>query len=67
MNWANLRPLVEAHAMPVAEADPADASRQALERDFFSRHVEPVVEVPVVPHQLLHLGVGLANVLRIAA
>ena len=30
------------------------------------RHVEPVVQVRVVRHQLLHLGVGAVDVLRIA-
>ena len=50
----------------LAEADPADARRQALERDALARHVEPVVQVRVVGDQLLHLGVGAVDVLRIA-
>ena len=56
----------EAQPMAVAEPDPADARRQALELDARSRHVEPVVQVRVVRHQLLHLGVGAVDVLRIA-
>ena len=34
--------------MAVAEPDPADARRQALELDAPPRHVEPVVQMPVV-------------------
>ena len=33
--------------MAVAEADPADARRQALEGDALARHVEPVVQMRV--------------------
>ena len=42
--------LVEGEAEPVAvaEADPADARRQALEGDALARHVEPVVQMRVV-------------------
>jgi hypothetical protein len=39
---------------------------QALERDAFAGHVEPVVEVRVVRDQLLHLGVRAGDVLRVA-
>ncbi len=53
-------------AVAVAEPDPADARRQALEADALARHVEPVVQMRVVGHQLLHLGVGLVDVLGIA-
>ena len=56
----------EAEPVPVAEPDPADARRQALETDALARHVEPVVQMPVVRHQLLHLGVGPIDVLGIA-
>ncbi len=48
------------------EPDPADPRGQALELDLLARHVEPVVEVRVVGDQLLHLGVGLVDVLGIA-
>ena len=60
--------LVEREAEPVAlaEADPADARRQALEVDALARHVEPVVQMRVVGQQFLHLGVGLVDVFRIA-
>ena len=53
-------------AVAVAEPDPADARRQALKGDALARHVEPVVQVRVVGDQLLHLGVGLVDVLGIA-
>ena len=53
-------------AMALAEADPADARRQALERDALARHVEPAVQVRVVGEEFLHLRVGLADVLRVA-
>ena len=56
----------EPEPVPVAEPDPADARRQALETDARARHVEPVVQMPVVRHQLLDLGVGPENVLGIA-
>ena len=52
--------------MPVAEADPADARRQALERNAIARHVEPVVQMRVARRQLAHLGVGAVDVLGIA-
>ncbi len=39
---------------------------QSLELDARPRHVEPIVQVSVAGRQLLHLGVGLENVLRIA-
>ena len=35
-------------------------------RDPLARHVEPVVQVRVVRDQLLHLGVGAVDVLRVA-
>ena len=53
-------------AVPVAEPDPADARRQALEVDALPRHVEPVMQMLVVRQQLLHLLVGLVDILRIA-
>ena len=34
----------ETEAVALAEADPADARRQALEVDALARHVEPVVQ-----------------------
>src|SRR5436189_1171355 len=60
--------LVECEAKPVtiAKADPADPRRQSLELDPCSRHVEPIVEMLVVRHQLLHLGVGAVDILRIS-
>jgi hypothetical protein len=50
----------------IAEPDPADPRRQALEVDALARHVEPVVEMRVVGQQFLHLGVGLRDILGIA-
>ena len=52
--------------MPVAEADPANARRQALKRDAIPRHVEPAMEMIVARRQFLHLRIGLVDVLRIA-
>ena len=52
--------------MTHAEADPADARRQALEADPLARHVQPVVQMRVLREDLLHLGVGFVNILRIA-
>ena len=56
----------EAEAVALAEADPADARRQALEGDPLARHVEPAVEVRIVGDQLLHALVGAVDVLGIA-
>ena len=56
----------QAEPVPLAEADPADPRRQALEGDPLARHVEPAVEVRVVGDQLLHLRVGAVDVLGIA-
>ncbi len=56
----------EAQPMPVAEADPADPRRQALERNTLPRHVQPVVQVGVIRQQLLHLGIGAIDVFGIA-
>ena len=42
--------------MPLAQPQPADARRQALERDALARHVEPAVQVRVVREELLHLA-----------
>jgi hypothetical protein len=38
----------KAGAMAVAQTDPADPRRQALEGDALARHVEPVVQMGVV-------------------
>src|SRR5436309_627437 len=60
--------LVESQAQPmaIAETDPANTRRQALELDARLRHVEPVVQMLVVRHQLPDAFVGAVNVLRIA-
>ena len=60
--------LVEGKTEPMAitEADPANTRRQPLELDLLARHVEPVVQVGVIWQQLLHLGVGAIDILRIA-
>src|SRR3546814_18708884 len=53
----------QAEAMAVAEADPADARRQALKGDALAGHVEPAVQVRVVGNQLLDLDkIGRAHV-----
>src|SRR5699024_700100 len=48
----------------LAQADPADARRQALEADAFLGHVQPAVQVRVVGNQFLDLPVGLVDVFR---
>src|SRR6185437_9374805 len=53
-------------ARAIAHADPADARGKPLEADAAARHVEPVVEMRVVGDELLHLRVGLVDVLRVA-
>ena len=53
-------------AMPLSQADPADARRQALEMNLRARHVEPVMQMRIVGNQFLDLGVGLVDVLRVA-
>ena len=60
--------LVEREAEPVAlaEANPADARGQALERDPLPRQVEPAVQVGIVGDELLHPDIGAINVLGIA-
>src|SRR2546427_62151 len=52
--------------MAVTEPDPADACRQSLEFDPRLCQVETVVQMGVVRHQFLDLGIGAENVLRIA-
>src|SRR3954466_6567160 len=42
----------KARAIAIAEPDPADPRRQALELDALPGHVEPIVQVLVVRHQL---------------
>ena len=68
LQFAALHHLVEreAEAVALAEADPADACGKALEGYPLARHVEPFVQMLVVGDQLLHLGVGLVDVLRVA-
>src|SRR5512132_3648816 len=60
--------LVEREAGPrtIAQTDPANARRQSLELDTRPRHVEPVVQMRVVRKHLLHLNVGLVDILGIA-
>jgi len=66
--FARCNHLIERQTQPVtiAEADPAYSGRQTLEGNAFTRHVEPVVQMLVVGHQFLDLGVGLVDVFRIA-
>src|SRR3984957_7491873 len=56
----------EAEAVTVAQAHPADPRGQALELDARTRHVEPIVQMRAVWHELFDLGVGPENVLGIA-
>ncbi|MNT02225.1 hypothetical protein D3C72_1367140 [compost metagenome] len=55
----------QAGAMAVAQADPADARRQALEGDPLARHVQPAVQAGVVREEFLHRRIRLADVLGI--
>src|SRR5476651_794339 len=50
----------------LAQANPADTGWQALERNTFTCHVQPVVQVCVVRDQLFDLGVGLVDVFGVA-
>ena len=67
LQFAARHHFIERQAQPVAiaKADPADPRRQALELDPRSGHVEPIMKMLVVRHQLLDLGVGVENVFRI--
>src|SRR5258707_8388380 len=56
----------EANPRPLAEAEPADTRRQALELDLLPRHVEPVVEMAIAGDQFLDPRVGAIDVLRLA-
>src|SRR5438309_12083155 len=60
--------LVEGQTEPVAiaEADPADARRQALEGDALLRHVEPFVQMRILRQQLLYLRIRAINIFGIA-
>ena len=68
-DFATRHHVVEGEAEPVAlaEPDPADPCRQALEADAGARHVEPAVQVRVVGDQFPHPGIRAVDVLRIAA
>src|SRR5258706_13350612 len=55
----------QAEAMPVAQADPADARRQPLELDALGGHVEPVVQMWIVGNELTHFLVSAKDILRI--
>ncbi len=56
----------EAQAMPLAQADPADARRQALKMNLRARHVEPVMQMRIIRNQFFDLRIGLVDVLGIA-
>ena len=64
LQLAALHHFIERQPQPVAiaKADPADPRRQPLELDLRLRHVEPVVKMLVVRHQLLDLGVGAEDI-----
>ncbi|MNC48981.1 hypothetical protein D3C75_981280 [compost metagenome] len=55
----------QAGAVTVAQTDPADARRQALEGDALAGHVQPAVQAGVVREQLLHRLIRLADVFGI--
>src|SRR6185312_10146281 len=47
----------EAEAMAIAEPDPADARRQALELNAFASHAKPLMQSVIVRQHLTHLRV----------
>src|SRR5215831_16845063 len=55
----------EPQPVPITQPQPADACRQALEGNARSGHVEPMMQVRTVGHQLFHLGIGAVDVLWI--
>ena len=67
LQFAARHHFIERQAQPVAvaKADPADPRRQPLELDPRLRHVEPVVKMLIVRHQLLDLGVGTEDIFGI--
>ena len=68
LQFAALHHLVECQARKVTltQTEPANPRRQTLESNAVARHVEPVVDMLILREQLLDLGVGLVNILRIA-
>ena len=56
----------KAETMPLAEPDPADARRQALELDTRAGHVQPAMQMWIVGNQFFHFRVGALDVARIA-
>ncbi len=56
----------EARAMTLAEPEPADPRRQALERDALAGEIEPARERAIVGKELAHLAIGFRDVRRIA-
>ena len=56
----------EAGEMALAQPQPADARGQALERDALARHPEPAMQMRIGGKELLHLAIGLVDVLGIA-
>src|SRR5207247_8200009 len=56
----------EARAMALAEPEPADSRRQALETDLFPGEVEPAQQGFVLREQIFHPGVGPRDVCRVA-
>src|SRR5689334_10626568 len=55
----------EAELRALSESHPADARRQPLKTDALARHVEPAMQMRIIRDELLHLRVGLVDVLRI--
>ena len=68
LQFARAHHLVEGQARDVAlaQSQPADARRQALEGDALARHVQPVVHLRVVREQLLDLCIRFIDVFRVA-
>src|ERR1700733_6730593 len=55
----------QTQTMTLPQAHPANARRQSLKMESRARHIEPLMQVRIVRNQLLDLGVGLVDILRI--
>src|ERR1700678_4010435 len=52
--------------MPLSQAEPADARRKTLERDTLASHFKPAMDTAIFRKELLHLFVGLVNVVGVS-
>src|SRR5580693_3848270 len=52
--------------MPLSQAEPADARRKTLEGDALPCHLKPAMYAAIFREELLHLLVGLVDVVGIS-